>query len=270
MRSKITKFLFFSCAFFLLLVPNNPAKAQENAVNSSGSVGIISAPEASDNRIAPGEFLPISVKLVNFGSVGRIDVTVDYEIFDGSNKDIYSESETVAVDTTASFVKRIQIPYGIKSGMYNIVATLEYPYQQQPAISKFPFEVENKIGGVFESDLILYCAMIILVVLVISGLFSFFLGWNQRHRFAGHDYSDKPRNQIIYYEILNDIISQMRFRIGDDALEIAKSIPDLEINGQNGLIINIKKDPAKIIASLVSKYEKISGHKISFGIKHKQ
>ena len=233
--------------------------------------------ENQENRIAPGEFLPVSVKLVNFGSERRIDVIINYKIFNNADKDVYqqkevySESETVAVETTASFVKRIQVPYSFNSGFYSLVTVLDYPYQESPAISKTPFFVEKKVGGFFKSDLIVYSIflfLIIAVVVLMAILITYILSRHKKtHSMViQYDYSGKPKGQIIYYEILSGIISQMRLRIGDKALEIAKAVPDLEMNEKTGEIIEIKKEPAKIISSLISQYEELIGQPISFGI----
>jgi len=257
---KLFKTLFFYQLLFFLLLAVFPINAAT----------ISSEFKSGNSRIAPGEFLPVSVKLVNFGSQKRIDVIVNYKILDANNKEIYLESETVAVETTASFIKRIQLPYTIKHGLYTLVSSLNYPYQKQPAVSKFPFLVEEKIGGFFKSDLILYSIAFVLVILIAIVLTYLLAGVGRKRRVIFHDYSDKSKEQMIYYEMLSDIISEMRLRIGDDALEIAKNIPDLEINGKNGLIINIKNEPAKIIALLISRYEKLLGKKISFGLRPKR
>ena len=58
-------------------------------------------------RVAPGEFLPFSVKLLNFGGKRRVDVTITYQIIDSEGTEVFTESETIAVETTASFVKGI-------------------------------------------------------------------------------------------------------------------------------------------------------------------
>jgi len=269
MQNKPVKFLFACLALLIFLTYGKYAVAQENSVDSGlGTVKIES--EGVDNRIAPGEFLPISVKLVNFGSQKNVDVTVNYEILDSNNKNIYSENETVAVETTASFVKRVQLPHTMNPGTYTFVTTLNYPYQTAPAVSKFSFVVEAKIAGIFESDFILFSIIFVVVALLAPIFIYFFLGGMQKRPVAFHDYSDKPKDLIIYYEILSDIISQMRLRIGNDALEITKDIPDLQINDKNGVVINIKKDPAKIIALLVSRYEQVSGQRISFGLGQKR
>ncbi|MCX6721346.1 MAG: hypothetical protein NT026_01955 [Candidatus Staskawiczbacteria bacterium] len=252
-------FSFLACGFF--------AAAQQNPVGAATDDGTVNvAQESGNNRIAPGEFLPISIKLVNFGSQKRVDVVVNYKILDSDNKEIYSESETVAVETTASFVKRIQLPYTIKSGLYSFVSILNYPDQQQPAESKFPFRVEEKIGSFFKSDLIFYSITLFSIILVVIVLTYLFTALNKKRSVISQDYTDKPKSEIIYYEILGDVISQMRLRIGDDALEIAKGISDLEINDKNGMVVNIKKNPARIVALLIDRYEEMTGNRVSFSL----
>jgi len=58
----------------------------------------------------------------------------------------------------------------------------------------------------------------------------------------------------------------MRQRVGDKAIDIAKSIEDLEIDENSGKVVRIKKSPAKIIALLILKYEKLLGEKVSFAL----
>lgn len=83
-------------------------------------------------------------------------------------------------------------------------------------------------------------------------------------RVTPHEYPDIPKEERIFYEIVSDIIMQMRQRVGDKALDIAKNIDDLVIDENNGRVLDIKKSPAKIIALLILKYEKMLGEKISF------
>ena len=229
---------------------------------------ISAAPEGVINKIAPGEFLPISVKLVNFGSFRRADVSITYKIFNSADTEVYSESETVAVDTTASFIKRIPLPPNLNPGLYTAVSTLRYVDQQQPAVSKFQFTVEKKIGGFFVSDLIFYSVVMALMIAIVTGIL-LYLVTRQRmgQRMVLHDYAGIPKAQRIYYEIVSDIIAQMRLRIGDDALEIAQHIPALEINDENGRVLHIAEDPAKIVALLIRRYQTFLGQPISFGLR---
>ncbi|MCX6720109.1 MAG: hypothetical protein NTV36_03335, partial [Candidatus Staskawiczbacteria bacterium] len=230
---KKIKFLFFLPVLFFLLAYGISVFSEENVIGASGAGTINAVSENASNRIAPGEFLPISVKLVNFGSIKRVDVIVDYKILDNNNTEVYAENETVAVETTASFVKRIQVPSDIKPGKYTFITVLKYPYQEQPAVSKFTFLVETKFAGFFKTDLIIFSIIVVVLASAIFAFAYFFARRNQKNQIAFHDYSNKAKDQIIYYEILSDIISQMRLRIGNDAFEIAKDIPDLEVDDRN-------------------------------------
>lgn len=117
-----------------------------------------------DVKIAPGELLPVSVKLVNFGSSKRVDVNVTYSIVSETGSEVYQSSDTVAVDVTNNFIKPIQIPFDTKSGIYTETTSILYPGQISPATSGFKFNIERKFMGVFEGQLFLY------------GIFTLFLG----------------------------------------------------------------------------------------------
>jgi len=262
----------YNIILFLLLTLINFSVVK--AENNESNISVLS--ENSSNRIAPGEFLPISLKLVNFGSEKRIDVVINYKIFNNADKDVflqkevYSESETVAVETTASFVKRIQLSYNFKPGLYNLVTVVNYPYQEDPAVSKTPFLVEEKFGGFFKSDLKIYLIFFLIttIAVIIVAVFAVYILTRRKrsHNIVYYDYSDKPKDQIVYYEILSDIVFQMRLRIGDKAIQVAKDTPGLEINEKTGQIINIKQDPAKIISLLIAHYEELTGQPLSFGV----
>jgi len=261
---KIHAIILCPLLIFLLLACVISVKAQDataGAVNTDN--------EGAENKIAPGEFLPVSIKLINFGSQKSVDVIVTYSIFDSSNKKIYSQSETVAVQTTASFVKRIQLPQTIKPGAYTLKSSIQYPYQTAPAVSSFPFRVEQKIGSFFISDIILY-ASIFVGLLVAGFVLMYFVVFftSKKPRVRLLDYSDKPKNQIIYYEMLSDTIIQMRLRVGDKAVDIAKHIDGLTIDEKTGRVLSFSADPAKIIATLVSEYEKKLGKKVSFSLRN--
>jgi len=238
----------------------HPAYAQ---VSSSAGPSVRTSGEGLVTRIAPGEFLPFSVKLLNFGLTRRVDVTIIYRILDHSGKEIFSDDETVAVETTATFLKQIPLPISLAPGTYTAVASIVYAYQEVPATSQFEFTVEPKIAGIFRNDFILY----FFITIGVSGLGIFlsriFFTKGMRGRFVPYDYSEKPHEQRIYYEILSDTIAQMRLRVGDDAFEIAKDIPDLEVDPDTGKVLSVKTDPAKIIALLVLRYETLLGQRVS-------
>lgn len=218
-------------------------------------------------KVAPGELLPVSVKLSNFGGVKRVDVLVKYSIFTDAGQEIYTNEETVAVETTASFVKTIQIPFSAAPGIYTAKTSITYQGQLVPATTQFSFTVERKIFGLFQSDFYRYGGITLLASLLMFVFGLALIRRRRKGRFAPFDYSAIPRDKRTFYEILSDTIMQMRGRVGDDALLIAANIKGLEINKETGRVLAITEPPAKIIATLVSEYEKTLGKKVSFSFR---
>jgi hypothetical protein len=215
------------------------------------------------SKVAPGEFLPISVKLINFGEGKRVDVDVDYQIIDENNVVVFSQSETVAVETTASFVKNIQIPLDLPSGKYIASSKITYKGQEVPAISKFEFTVERKIAGIFVSQFILYGTLTILIGIAFAVL-SRLVMKRRFNRSTPQEYPKVPKKERIFYEIISDMITQMRSYVGDRAIQIASSIDGLVVDENNGRVLKINKDPAEIVSLLVLQYQKIFGKKMTF------
>lgn len=114
-------------------------------------------------RVAPGELLPVSVKLVNFGGGRRVDVTIDYYILNEKGDIVLTEKETVAVETTASFIKILQIPRDIQPGQYTAESSITYQGQKVPATANYQFTVERKIAGMFVSQFLIYGVITLIV-----------------------------------------------------------------------------------------------------------
>jgi len=246
-------FIFYAGLFFNLHIENKAAQAEE--IKTSGAT--------MASRVAPGEFLPISVKLINFGSNKEIDVTVDYQVEDMAGNVVLSETETVAVQTTASFIKNIQIPHNFPSGQYRAISKIEYAGQEVPAVSNFQFTVEKKIAGIFASRFILY-SIITLVVAIIFVIASRLLIKRRISRKDVYEYKEVPKDTRVFYELISDMILQMRQHEGDEAIEIAKNIDGLKIDELSGKVLKIDKDPAEIVALLMLYYQKKFGKSIDY------
>ena len=260
-KAKYKKFLTF---YFIIGLFFSGVIFLPNAVLAQG---VSTAAVILQNRFAPGEFLPISAKLLNFGAGERVDVSIDYKITDSYGNEILKSSETVAVETTASFVKLLQLPPSIKPGWYEASALILYAGQKFPATSSFGFNVEKKYAGFFMSQWLIYGSIIILISLAVLFIARLILKKQKRDRFNPHDYKNVPKDDRIFYEVLSDIVVQMRLRVGDKALELAGGIEGLVIDEENGRIIKVSQNPAKIIALLVLRYENELGEKISFGLR---
>lgn len=255
-------FGWYSIGVLIILSFSHSAIAKEHSaeVEASGGSFVL--------RVAPGETLPVSLKLLNFGGSRRIDVSVTYEIFDRNEVRVLREVETVAVETTASFVKKLPIPVNTSPGAYTARTSILYPGQVAPATSQFGFTVERKIVGIFISQLLLYAGITLGVGILFGLVGRFLIHRIRRSRVKPYDYSDVSKEDRLYYELVSDTIMQMRLRVGDDALLMAKTITELEIDSE-GKVLNITKNPAKIMALLVLLYEKNFGKRVTiFQRKH--
>ncbi|MEI7791956.1 MAG: hypothetical protein WCI57_00505 [Candidatus Berkelbacteria bacterium] len=222
---------------------------------------------ASSSKVAPDELLPISVQLSNFGGTARVDVSVKYSLLNSTGVEIYAAVETVAVETSASYVKTIQIPANASSGSYTEVTAVTYPGQVAPATTRVPFTVEKKIFGVFLSDFYLYSGIAVVMSLLLILIGRMLIKRRRVSRFSDLDYDNIPSDQRPFYEILSDTIMQMRARVGDDAIFIAQNISGLKIDAKTGRVLSVTESPAKIIANLVSAYEVTLGKKVSFSLR---
>jgi hypothetical protein len=104
------------------------------------------------------------------------------------------------------------------------------------------------------------------------GLLMAFVGYNLvkkrgESRLSPIDYSGVPSNDRIFYELISDTMAEMRQKVGDRALGVAEKIDGLTIDRGTGRVMNLTKNPSKIIAELVLGYEKALGKKVSFALR---
>lgn len=222
---------------------------------------------ASASKVAPGEILPVSVQLSNFGGTARVDVLVKYSLVNSSGVEIYTATETVAVETSASFIKSVEIPANTASGSYTSSTSVTYPGQLVPATTQVPFTVEQKAFGVFLDDLYLYGGIAVVASVLLILLGRTLIKRRRYSRFSPIDYSNIPSDKRPFYEMLSDTIMEMRARVGDDAMFIAENIGGLKIDSKTGRILSVTESPAKIIANLVTAYEATLGKKVSFSLR---
>lgn len=237
--------------FFAICVMPGVARMQDIQTDTQ-----VSAP-----RIAPGESMPVRVKLSNFGSNARSDVVLTYDVISPDGKIVHTENETYAVETTASFIHTLTLPQDIVSGHYTVSVSIAYTGQKSPAVASYPFTVERKIGGIFVSDLMLYGG-----IACASVLFASAVAWVVTRRgspVGTEDYSDVPHEARIYYEVIGDIIRAMRTHEGDKALIMATQTPGLKINADTGRVLRLTEDPASVMAHLVREYEKQFGKRVN-------
>ncbi len=224
------------------------------------SDSITSAP-----RVAPGGSVPVRTRLANFGTDSRADVTIHYSVLTSGGEVLATETETLAVHTSASFIHNFLLPSGILPGSYKMLVSVSYGGQVAPAVSSFQFVVESSIFGVFLSDLFLYVMIALCsVVLVLAAIW--FFEWRHHNSKRVHTYDHFPAQLRVYYEMVGGVIQEMRLHEGDRALTMASTISGLTINPVTGEVVNITGDPAVLIATLIGEYEKRFGKRVNLAL----
>ena len=123
--------------------------------------------------IAPGDELLSSIKLVNLGSEGRVDVFLDYEIRDKAENVLSKKKETVAVETQANFVRIFDIPENTSPGKYTLHAKITYG-DGKFAEGQNEFEIASKSffsGFSITHYIILICVILIILISVLVYFF---------------------------------------------------------------------------------------------------
>jgi hypothetical protein len=115
----------------------------EQEVRTSSLFDIIVSVPDRYRTLTGGEELLASVKLINVGSDGRVDVFLDYWITDSDGAELLRRRETVAVETQANFVRSFDIPDDTKPGVYALHARITYA-DGKLAESSHTFEILRK------------------------------------------------------------------------------------------------------------------------------
>lgn len=119
---KHVRFRFFlSILFIAMLISCNAAI---NVKATSDAPLSISISLVESDTFGPGNSFHSIVEIRNREAKGRIDVVVACQILDPDGKIVLSSKETVAVETTSSFVEDFNLPTGIKEGKYILTANV--------------------------------------------------------------------------------------------------------------------------------------------------
>ena len=90
----------------------------------------------------PGETINYQLHITSMGSTQRFDASIKYAVVDAIGNVITSKEETIAIETTVSVNRDMQLPIDIKPGKYYIQAIAEYNNKQAKSQSEFEI-VEN-------------------------------------------------------------------------------------------------------------------------------
>ena len=119
--------------------------------------------------VEAGKELLTSIKLINLGSSGRIDVILNIEIKDSAGNLLLTKKETVAVETQANFVRTFTIPSDAKLGKYSIHVKLVYADGKEAA-AESSFEIVKKSTAISRMAYFILGGIIALGGLIYMGM----------------------------------------------------------------------------------------------------
>ena len=118
--------------------------------------------------ISPGEEVSGEISLYNLAGTGKVDVLVEYTILNKNGDEILHEQETIAVETSTSFVRSFKLPEGVGSGKYFLYIKTTYNGLVASASSQF------NVGFIPPLTLSEQILFIVIGVLIILALILFF------------------------------------------------------------------------------------------------
>jgi hypothetical protein len=114
-----------------------------------------------------GKTLLFTSKVLNLANNQRIDVTLKFDVLDSNKNLIATKSETVAIETQASFVREIKIPENTLPGKYTLHTELIYQDKKE-AEADNSFSIINPNNKKTNYWLIFIVGAIILMMIYIS------------------------------------------------------------------------------------------------------
>ena len=114
--------------------------------------------------IDKGEELIAKLELYNLGEIEKVDVIIGYYIKDKEGKEILHESETLAVENRANFIKRFSVPDDIEYGDYILYVKVVYQGETASASSWFSVQKRKITSG--QRILIIIASLVIIAMIL--------------------------------------------------------------------------------------------------------
>ena len=155
----------------LLNINNIERKITGFAINQpdSGSFNLkVEIPDSYKN-IVLGKPVVFTARILNLANDNRVDITLKYYAIDSKQNVIFTKSETLAVETQASFVREVKLPQETPTGDYTIKAEIIYNDNKE-AESQDSFKIIKNNRSNIEILII-----VVIIVTVILFILIFFL-----------------------------------------------------------------------------------------------
>ncbi len=200
-----------------------------------------------ETEIISGEMLFVKISLINFGSPGKIDVTLFYTITDEKGSSVLEQQEIHSVETQTEFLKTFAVPESLSEGTYTLAVKIMY--EGKEAISDATFEVKK------EKD---WSAIFIIVsVIVAIGLFYILSLW------VSHNYAAILQYSIILNQKIHSLSENLYmfdYKIIETKISVMTRTEEWKLGIKEGairtcLLLSVKY---KLFEKIVERKENIS------------
>ena len=175
---------------------------------------------AESKSVYPGDNILLDVSLFNVRGFGRVDVSVEFSIKDTKGKVIFTEHETLAVETRTKFTRSLSLPSDLAPGNY--VVAVKVIYGDSVGTSSALFEVKARTIKLYPIQINDYKTILLFGagIIILAGLIF------SSYRFTNLK-SKKPQTKV-------EEIKQLR---GEDRMQkLKKELEALEGAHKSGFI----------------------------------
>lgn len=113
-------------------------------------------------HVFPGEEFLYNVEIYNLGERKRVDIGLEYFIKDPDNNTLLYDEESIAIETSLSFIKTFFIPVETKPGKYLVYVKLTHGEEVVSASSWFTVKSRS-----YRNNIIIIIGIILIVGLII-------------------------------------------------------------------------------------------------------
>jgi len=169
-RPIVALFIFLIFLVFIINLYNQNNKISLYAIKEQdeGTFNLkVEIPETYKN-IVLGKPVVFTAKVLNLANDKRVDVTLKYYVIDSKENVIFTKSETLAVETQASFVREVKLAQDTSIGDYTIKAEIIYN-EMEEAESQDSFKITKDNKSRIE---IIVIAVIIAAIIFFILIFS--------------------------------------------------------------------------------------------------
>jgi len=121
-------------------------------------------------EVFPGEEVLAEMTIYNLGRIGRVDVNLEYGIKDLEGNILGSKHETLAVETSVSIIRNLDIPATMEPDNYVFYGKVNYNDIVGTGSSMFRVIQKRKIGMNLIFLILIILALIVLIILIIYNL----------------------------------------------------------------------------------------------------